>query len=58
MDLLCDVRWRLPQDVGMAGSFQTSPNSMDSTMCSGMSRPPVRLVSESEFYVGEIPALQ
>ena len=42
----------------MAGSFRTSPNSMESTMCSSMSRPPVRIVSKSEFYAGEIPALQ
>ena len=42
----------------MASSFRTSPNSMESTMCSSMSRPPMRTVSESEFSIGEIPALE
>ena len=42
----------------MVGSFRTSPNSMESMMCSSMSRPPVGTVSESEFCAGQIPALQ
>ena len=42
----------------MAGSFRTSSNSMESTMCSSMSRPPVGTLSEFEFCAGEIPALQ
>ena len=58
MEFLCDVRWCLPQDVGIVGSFRTSPNSMDSMMCSGMSRPPKRTVSDSEFSIGGIRALQ
>ena len=51
-------QWHLSQDLDVAGSFWTSPNSMESMMCSSMSRPPVRIVSESEFCAGEIPALQ
>ena len=42
----------------MAGSFRTFPNSMESTMCSSMSRPAVGTVSESELCAGEIQALQ
>ena len=46
------------QDLDVAGSFRTSPNSMESTMCSNMSRPQVATVSESEFGGGGIPGLQ
>ena len=42
----------------MAGSFRTSPNSMESMMCSSMSRPLVATASESEFCGGGVPALQ
>ena len=42
----------------MARSFWTSPNSMESMMCSSMSGPFVRTVSESEFSAGEISALE
>ena len=42
----------------MAGSFRSSPNSMESTMYSSMSRPAVGTVSESELCAGEIQAFQ
>ena len=58
VEFMCGVRWHLSQDLGTVVSFRTSPNSMEFTMCSGLSRPPVRPVSEYEFCVGEIPALQ
>ena len=57
VEFFSDVQCLLSQDVDAAGSFQTSPNSMESMMYSGMSRPPIRIASESKFFVGEIPAL-
>ena len=46
------------QDLDVAGSFRTSPNSMESMMYSSMSRPTLATASESEFCAGGIPALQ
>ena len=46
------------QDLDVAGSFRTSANSMESTMCSSISRPTLATASESEFCAGGIPALQ
>ena len=46
------------EDLDVGGSFRTSPNSMESTMYSSMSRPPVATASESEFCGGGILALQ
>ena len=45
-------------DLDVAGSFRTSPNSMESTMCSSMSRPQVATASKSVFCGGGIPASQ
>ena len=58
VEFLCDIQWRLSQEVDVAGSFRNSPNSMESMMCNSMSRSHVHTLLESELFVGEIPALE